>query len=264
MTDTLTTVQASPDRKFVRNCITLMAIILVAGFVVQLGTGRSSFNAPPIVHLHAVLFMGWIAITLTQVWLANAGAKALHLQLGILAVVWACAMLVVGTLVSLNVVQSQRVPFFFQPQHFLLADIATLLGFFGLFTAAVMLRRKPDWHSRLQISAFVLLMGPGLGRLLPMPFLPPYAFEIAAMLALIVPLIGMVRDRRVHGRIHPAWLSSLIVLTALMVFVRVVAFSPAGDAIYAAVTQGSKAAGSDGRAFPAPPGPPPGPATKPA
>jgi hypothetical protein len=256
MSEAVATQNTDMDRRFFRNCITAMAVVLVGGFVVQLLAGRSSFNAPLVVHAHAVLFMGWVAITLTQVWLASNGARQLHLMLGMLAIAWACALLVLGTLVSLNAVQTQRVPFFFQPQHFLLSDMAILIGFLLLFGAAVALRHKPDWHARLQVSAFVMLMGPGLGRLLPMPFLPPYAFEIASIVPLIVPAIGMVRDQRVHGRVHPAWLSSIVLMIALLVLVRVIAFSPLGDGIYAAVTKGSIAEGTDGRAFPKPPGPP--------
>lgn len=43
-----------------------MAIVLVAGFVTQLALGRSSLSAPPIVHAHAIIFMGWAGITVTQ------------------------------------------------------------------------------------------------------------------------------------------------------------------------------------------------------
>jgi len=62
------------DRRFFRNLITAMAVILVAGFVVQLAMGRSSFGAPQIVHIHAIAFMGWVSITLAQVWLAAPAA----------------------------------------------------------------------------------------------------------------------------------------------------------------------------------------------
>ena len=74
------------DRSFFRNLITAMAVILVAGFVVQLAMGRSSFGAPPIVHAHAIAFMGWVSITLAQVWLVAGGNMAAHRKLGYLAV----------------------------------------------------------------------------------------------------------------------------------------------------------------------------------
>lgn len=246
------------DRRFFRNLITVMAIILVAGFVVQLAMGRSSFNSPVIIHLHAFAFMAWIGITLAQTWLAAGGNLGLHRRLGVLSVGWFVLLLILGPLVTIATVQTGRTPFFFQPQHFLIANPMTLIGFVVLFGEAMLLRHNREWHVRLQVGAFAMLMGPGFGRLLPMPFLPPYAFEIASGIAIIFLLIGMLRDWRVQGRVHPAWLWSIVALLAVLLLSRVFAFSPIGDAIYAAATAGSPMAGVDGLAFPPPPpGPPP-------
>jgi hypothetical protein len=247
----------SRDQRFFRTCITAMAAVVVSGFVVQLAMGRSSFGAPLIVHIHAVIFMGWVGIVVTQAWLAAGASLNLHRLLGRLALVWSCAMLVAGVLVTLNAVRTGRVPFFFMPQHFLLADPASLLAFFSVLVAAVVLRRQHDWHPRLQVGAFAMLMGPGFGRLLPMPLLGPYAFEIASLAGLIPLLICMVRDWRVRGRVHPAWWWSVGLMVGVLIAVRLVALSPVGDALFDMATAGSSAEGIDGRAYPPPPGPPP-------
>ena len=102
-----------------------------------------------------------------------------------------------------------------------------------------------------------MLMGPGFGRLIPMPFLLPYAFEIAGLIAVIFLAIGILRDWRVHGRPHAAWLWSIVALLAVMLLSRIIAFSPIGEAIYNATVAGGPLAGTDGLAFPPPPGPPP-------
>lgn len=243
----------SGDLRFYRTTITAMAAVLVAGFVLQLAMGRSSFGAPLIVHLHALTFMGWVAIIVTQAWLVAGGRTGLHRTLGGLALVWLCAMLVLGPLVTIAAIRTGRVPFFFQPQHFLLADPATVFAAAGMVVAAVVLRKNHDWHPRLQIGGFMMLMGPGIGRIIPMPLLAPWAFEIASVIPLAVALIGMARDKRVHGRAHPAWLLSASIVVAVLIAVRLIAFSPVGDAVYAAAAAGSPAAGSDGRAFPPPP-----------
>lgn len=255
---TLSTFAAGDDRRFIRNLITVMAVILVSGFVVQLAAGRSSFAAPWVVHAHAVVFMGWVGIVLAQAWLAGSGNLQLHKQLGKLAVVWALALLVVGTQVTVAAVQSGRTPFFFQPQHFIIANPLTLYGAVALLVAAVALRAKPDWHSRLQVSSFVLLMGPGFGRLFPMPLLPPYAHEIAGLAALVFPIAGMFYDWRAHGRPHPAWLWGIAALVGFTLLSRVIGFSPIGEAVYDAVVAGTPLAGTSGLDFPPPPGPPPG------
>lgn len=244
---------APGDLRFYRTTITAMAAVLVGGFVLQLAMSRSSFGAPLIVHLHALAFMGWVAIVVTQAWLVAGGRTGLHRTLGGLALAWLCAMLALGPLVTIAAIRTGRVPFFFQPQHFLLADPATVFAAAGMVVAAVILRKNHEWHPRLQIGGFMMLMGPGIGRIIPMPLLAPWAFEVASVVPLIVALICMAWDKRVHGRVHPAWLWSSGVVVAVLISVRLIAFSPVGDAIYAAAVAGSPAAGSDGRAFPPPP-----------
>lgn len=253
MTDAVLSVPVADDRRFLRNMITVMTLVMVAGFATQFALGRSSFNSPLIVHAHAIAFSGWVGITLAQAWLAAGANMRLHRQLGRIAVIWTIALLVFGPWVTIANVQSARTPFFFQPQHFLIANPMTLVGFAGLFWAAIHLRRQTDWHARLHVGAFVILLGPGFGRLLPMPFMTPYAFEIAGLVALLFPLVGILRDWRVHGRPHPAWFWSIGVLLAVLLAARLIAFSPAGEAVYDTITAGTGLAGSDGLAFPPPP-----------
>jgi hypothetical protein len=256
MTDANITAPVTDDRRFIRNHATAMAVVLVLGFVVQLAMGRSSFGAPLIVHAHAVVFMGWVGIVLTQVWLAGSGNIAMHRQVGRLAGVWALGLLVFGTWITIAAVQTGRTPFFFQPQHVIIANPLSLYAAIGLLVAAYMMRKQTDWHARLQIGSFTLLMGPGFGRLLPMPLLPPYAFEIAGLVALIFPAIGIFYDMRVHGRPHPAWFWGIGVLLAVIVVARLAGFSPVGEAVYDAVVAGTPLAGTSGLDFPPPPGPP--------
>lgn len=257
MTNAIAPTSAPADATFFRTFVTVMAVILVSGFVFNLAMGRSSFAAPIVVHLHAVIFMGWVGIVLLQFWLAASGSIALHRQTGRLAIVYTAAMIVLGPLVTIGAAQTGRVPFFFQPQHFVLADIFSLACFLALFAAAVAFRKQTDWHLRLQVGAFTALMGPGFGRLLPMPLLPPYAFEAAALASLIFPVIGIVRDLRVHGRAHPAWFWTIGAVVATLVLARLIGFSELGTQFYAAITAGTPMEGTDGLAFPPPPPAPP-------
>ena len=93
-----------------------------------------------------------------------------------------------------------------------------------------------------------MLMGPGVGRLLPMPYLGEYAFEIAFFVGGVFALVGALRDLRRDGRVHPAWLVTLAMMPLLVLAARGIAFSPAGDALYRAATAGSPGAEVDGRA----------------
>jgi hypothetical protein len=166
-------------------------------------------------------------------------------------------MLVLGFGVTLALVRGGRVPFFFTPQQFLIFDPLTLLAFAGLTAAAIRLRRQTDWHRRLHFCAMTLLLGPGFGRLLPMPLLPPYAFEAGFAATMIFPVAGVIADLRRNGRVHPAWGWGIAVLVLTFIVILMLDASPIGTALYDAVTAGTPGAEVAPRAFPPPPGPPP-------
>jgi hypothetical protein len=236
-----------------------MAAVVIAGFSMQLAMGRSSFAAPPLVHAHAIVFMGWVGIYVLQNIFVATGNRAMHRRLGWIAAGWMVAMLVLGCMVTVAMVRGGRVPFFFVPQQFLVFDPLTLLAFAGLCGSAIALRRRTDWHRRLHFCGMALLLGPGFGRLLPMPLLPPWAFEATFAATMIFPIAGVIADRRRTGRVHPAWGWGIGMMVATLLLIELITFSAAGNAIYAAVTAGTPGAGVPGLAFPPPPGPPPGP-----
>lgn len=231
-----------------------MALVIFAGFSLQLAMGRSSFVASPLlVHAHAVTFMGWVVLYLLQNWFATKGPMALHRTLGWIGAGWIVAMIVLGTAVTVAMVRGGRVPFFFTPLQFLVLDPGTVLTFAGLTVAAIMLRKKTDWHRRLHYCGMALLMGPAFGRLLPMPFLPPFAYEATAVATLTFPVIGVVADLRRTGKVHPAWRWGIGVMLASFVLVDAITYSPVGQALYRAVSAGSPGASIAPLSYGAPP-----------
>jgi hypothetical protein len=239
--------------RFFTNLAIFMALVIVAGFSNQLAMGRSTFASPLRVHFHALAFMGWTTIFVTQSWIATHGPLALHRKLGWIAVAWMGLMIAAGLMVILAVVRGGTSPFFFQPQHFLIANPLSIALFVGFTLAAVRMRHRTDWHARLHISGMTMIMGPGFGRLLPMPLLIPYAFQAAVLAAIIFPLIGMARDLRQTGRVHPAWWACLAGLAVLVAVPGLLAPTKIGDSLYRAATAGSPGASVPGMAFASPP-----------
>ena len=244
------------DRFFLRGSI-VIALVIVAGFSVQLAMGRSSFSSPPLVHAHAIVFMGWVVLFLLQNIFAATGRTALHRSLGWIATGWVVAMLVLGCAVTAAIVRRGGVPFFFKPLQFLVFDPVSLLTFASLTAAAIVMRRQTDWHRRLHFCGMSILLGAALGRLLPMPLLAPWAWEATVAVSLLFPGAGMLADLRRRGRVHPAWLWGVAVTLGSAVLTEAISYSPIGKAFYSVVTAGSPGAVVAPLAFPSPPGGPP-------
>lgn len=217
----------------------VMAGTIFVGFFQAHLRGMSTFNSPLIVHAHAIVFMGWVVIYLTQNWLATRGPLALHRQLGWVAAGWLILMIVVGAAVTIFDIRRGHTPPIFQPLHFLVFDPMTIIGATALIYAGIALRRQTDWHRRLNYCGMAMLTGPAFGRMLPMPLLIPWAYHAALLCTFIWPLVGVIADQRRDGRIHPAWawgLGGMLVTEALT---DIISFSPIGLALYKLVVAGS-------------------------
>jgi hypothetical protein len=243
---------AGEDRFFLTSAL-VMAALVAFGFSFQLGMGRSSFAAPVLVHVHAVVFMGWVALYVAQTALAVTGSRASHRRLGWIALGWVAAMVVLGVAVTVAMARRGQVPFFFEPAYFLVMNPVAVLTFAGLTGAAVVMRRRTAWHRRLHCCAMAFLIAPAWGRILPMPLLIPHAGWAVFAGVMLVPLAGMIVDLRRNGGVHPAWWWGVVVMAGAQVAMSVIAYSPAGTAIYAAVTAGSAGAAIPPLAFPPPP-----------
>jgi hypothetical protein len=243
---------SADDRFFVRGAI-VMALTIVAGFSFQHAMGRSTFASPPLVHAHAIIFMGWVAIYLTQNLLIGAGRVDIHRKLGWIALGWIFPMVLLGCLVTLAMVRRGQVPFFFRPLQFFVFDPTTLFTFAGLTIAAVTQRRRTQWHRRLHFCGMSLLLGPAFGRLLPLPLLQPWAWEASFAACLLFPLAGIIADLRRSGQVHPAWRYGVGAMLACLVLTEAITYSPIGTALYRVVTAGSPGAAVPPLAFAPPP-----------
>ncbi|WP_315764337.1 hypothetical protein [Sphingomonas sp. Y38-1Y] len=244
------------DDRFFAISSLVMAATVVGGFSTQLAMGRSSFGAPPLIHVHAVVFMGWVAIYVVQTWLAATGERALHRRLGWVAAVWAAAMVVMGIAVTIGMARRGMTPFFFQPAYFVVMNTLSVLFFAGLTIAAIVRRRQPGWHKRLHYCGMAVLLAPAFGRLLPMPLLIPHAGEAVFAALMLFPLAGVIADRRRSGRVHPAWGAGIVTLIAMQVAINALAFGGPGAAFHRAIASGTPGAALDPLAFPPPPGAP--------
>jgi len=241
------------DERFFLRAAIAITLVIVAGFSFQLSMGRSTFNSPPLVHAHAIIFMGWVTIYLLQNILVASDKMVLHRRLGWVAAGWIIPMLVLGFGVTLAMVRRGQVPFFFRPLQFLIFDPLSLIAFASLTGSAILLRHRTDWHRRLHFCGMSMLLAPGFGRLLPMPLLPPFAWEASFAAGMLFPLAGVVADLRRSGHVHPAWRWGILAMLGTLVLIEAITYSPLGGAIYRGITAGSPGASVAPLEFPPPP-----------
>jgi hypothetical protein len=151
-------------------------------------------------------------------------------------------MIVLGFAVTVAMVRRGQVPFFFQPLHFLIFDPVSLLTFAGLTGSAIALRNRTEWHRRLHLCGMAMLMGPGFGRLLPMPLLQPWAWEASFAGGMIFPIAGVIADLRRSGRVHPAWRWGIATMLGAFALIEGLTYSGAGLGLYRVITADSPGA----------------------
>lgn len=241
------------ERRFFLTMAIAMAAVIVAGFSLNLAMGRSTFAVPPIYHVHAGIFFGWVVLYVLQNGLIAANNTALHRRLGILAFAWVPLMVVIGTTVMIASLRRTGGPFFFDQNQFLISNPMLLLLFAGFVMTGLARRRETDWHRRMMFMGMAVLTGPGIGRLLPMPLMIPHAWHVAALSPLIFPVIAMIADKRRQGTIHPAYIWGVAAYLATQAVADLIAYSPLGIALTEQVVSGSPGAARPMQAF-LPPG----------
>lgn len=220
----------------------VMALVIVAGFSLNLAMGRSSFALPAAFHVHGMIFMGWLGLYLAQAVTIASGNRALHRQLGKLAYILIPAMVAAGVMIIVVSIRGTGGPFFFAQNEFFISNLAGLLVFGGLAWWALRVRRHTGWHRRLMLVAMSALTGPGLGRLLPMPLLIPYAWPIAVGASFVFGAVAMLVDWRTNGRVHPAYWWGMGINVGGFIASMALAYSPIGYAITEAVIAGTPGA----------------------
>jgi hypothetical protein len=241
--------QYTSDHGFFLKMAAAIAVTIVLGFSTQLALGRSTFAAPPLVHVHAVVFFGWVGFYVLQSALVARGSVALHRRLGWIGAGWAAVIVLLGITTTVAMVRRGTTPFFFQPGYFLFMNCLTVLAFGGLVAAAIRLRRRTEWHRRLLLCAMAILTGPAFGRLLPMPLLIPHGGWGVFACVMLFPLVGALADRR-RGRVHPAYWWGMGVIAGTQLLIGAIAASGAGVAAYHAVAARSAGDAIDPLLFP--------------
>src|SRR5665213_2049530 len=205
--------QRPADRNVFLALLALTWVGIIGGFGLDMAdhTRHSARAYPPIVHLHAFLFVGWLVLLTTQLLLVRGHRLDLHRRLG-MAAAWLIPVMVVVALATAWTVQRQvaLLPGQHAPQ-FISINLTDMLGFATLAGAGLALRRDPSAHKRLMLLSTFYLGTAGFARLWLLTIGPAgtdsfWGFFIAYNLGgdIAIVLLG-IYDLATRGRLHPAY-----------------------------------------------------------
>lgn len=223
-----------------RTAALVMLILLWFGIAAGFGLDMPSFfaqtpAAPPIVHFHAVVFVGWMVFLTVQILFIRNRRVAWHRRLGLFGAGLAGLMLVLGPLTAIAV---DRQAWFFhhhQP-NFIAIQLGGILAFAALIACGLAFRARPSAHKRLMLLATIALSSAGFSRLegaldhhhwpkgLFYDFPQLYYGDVILLAAIAA------YDLATRRRLHPAFIAGapfvLALEAAAAVFWRSDAFTP--------------------------------------
>lgn len=172
-------------------------------------------NSTVLIHIHAVIMSAWTIFFISQVWLIRTKRVKVHMTLGMLGIVLAIAVIIVGFLTAIAAAKygSPATPPGFPPLAFLAVPFFNVLVFAILFGGAIYYRKRPANHKRLMLLTAFELLSPGLGRF-PIQALqslgPLFFFGVPAVLA-----IGfLIYDTFVNRKLNVVFLAGTVILIA--------------------------------------------------
>lgn len=173
-------------------------------------------NPLPIIHVHAVVFLGWILLMILQAWLAAHGHIALHMRVGRFGFAWGVIVILVGWATTFSRFGDRVAAGDLAGARLrLLAPLTDLLVFAPLLAAAWFYRRKPELHKRLIVVGSTVLLIAAVHRMVFLGGRPPPIPQLLAVWLSPI-LIGMAFDYVKRKTIHPVYLTGI----ALVLFMK--------------------------------------------
>src|SRR5206468_3954908 len=146
----------------------------------------------PLVHLHGLVFTGWMLLFVTQTALVAGHRTDLHRRLGCLGAVWAPLLVLVGTTTAVVSARRNFAAGHVEALTFLAVPLGDMLVFAVLAAAGLCYRRRAETHKRLMLLATVALLDAAVARWpLAIVHAGPAAFFLVADLFVVA---GFVYD----------------------------------------------------------------------
>jgi hypothetical protein len=214
------------ERTFYTWAAVVAALVVFAGFA-RTYYLKGAFGTPDLStlkHLHGFVMTAWFTLFLVQVRLVATGRTRIHRKLGVAGAVVAVLVLVVGTATALLAAKNGATPGP-PPLVFLAIPLGDMLVFLTLVSAALLYRKRPEYHKRLMLLGSLGILTAAIARI-PLDFLQagglPAFFAATDVLILAFAAADTVKNRR----LHPAMLAGVLVIVGSQVARFLIAGTP--------------------------------------
>jgi hypothetical protein len=169
---------------------------LLSGTVVQ---------ALPIIHLHAMVFSGWLLLVIFQAVLAATGRTALHMRIGRIGMVYGILLILVGEVTAFSAFGERVAAGEIEAaRRRLFAPLTDLIVFAPFLAAAWVYRRRPEVHKRLIVVATTVLLIAAVHRTTILGGPPPPLPQL--LLIWLAPIgLGIGWDLARRRVVHPVY-----------------------------------------------------------
>lgn len=222
--------RSGTDRIFYTIVAVVAALVAFAGFAHTYYL-KGLFGTPALsglVHVHAIVMTAWVALFLVQARLIAVRRADLHRRLGVVGAALAVLVVVVGTATSIEAARRGLMPASFggAALEFLVIPLGAVVVFGVLVAAALVYRRRSDFHKRLMALASIGILTPAIARI-PLDIVqaggPPLFLGLTDLIALACVAYDTARNRR----LHPAFGWGLLFLFASQALRLMLAGTPA-------------------------------------
>ena len=203
------------DRNFFLVYLLIIWAVIATGFGIDMATRENGkfLSYPLIVHFHAVVYVGWLALFTTQILLIRKGDYTTHMRTGLAALVLLPLMAVLGPATAIVMDRLRYDP---ASTHvaFMATQFTNVLGCIVLICCGLLWRRDPSAHKRLMLMGTLAVTEPGFSRIwrsllhgiLGNGFFP-YLAE--TYIGTIVLMLGLgAYDLVTRKRLHPAYVAA--------------------------------------------------------
>ena len=207
-------------------CLTIALIGFAPTYWRGLTTG--TFRGGLIIHLHALVFYGWMMFMVVQATLVAQGRVGNHRALGLAGISLATLLVVSGMVVSIaGGIRAEDAGYGREARAFMIVSWSAMIVFATLVWMAITNVTRPDQHWRLMLAATISMLGAPIARWFLVLFAPETlnAGSVAAppvMVSLPPAMLGnllfvamLVHDRRTLGRLHPTTVKAAIAVAAV-------------------------------------------------